>query len=281
MWREWKNCVSDQSGATPPGRRLTPYELIFQPLEQSAFAAIRVEAAQRGSDPADREQFALLGLVGATLQEMAADDAPPQAIESYTELLHQGYQFWSFGRRVYVLSERAMARITRPAYDLHNWILAAPPACYLQFPAQRIWARVGPEQPYEPADGCFVAVRDGAAGDATAELRILLVLGLREERPGISLVSRVARFDPHAAADRGRAPWRDGSAAFSNAIPGGERMGYLTIATMSELEALVLRALQYVDRHPERLEAEPAHEGVRRIIVDGMEDSEMGTASHA
>ena len=281
MWPEWKNCVSDQSGTAPPGRRLTPYELIFQPLEQSAFSAIRVEAAQRGSDPADRDQFALLGLVGATLQEMAADDAPPQAIESYTELLHQGYQFWSFGRRVYVLSERATARFTRAVYDMHDWILAAPPACYLQFPAQRLWARVTPETPYEPADGCFVAVRDGAAADASAQLRILLVLGLREERPGISLVSHVATFDPRAAADRGRAPWREGTAAFSNAIPGGERMGYLTIATMSELEALVLRTLQYVDRHPEALEAEPAHEGVRRIIVDGMEDSETGTASHA
>lgn len=281
MWREWKSCVSDQPGAMPRQPRLTPYELIFQPLEQSAFAAIRVEAAQRGSDPADRDQFALLGLVGATLQEMAADDAPPQAIESYTELLHQGYQFWSFGRRVYVLSERAVARFTRPAYDMHNWILAAPPACYLQFPAQRIWARVEPEMPYEPADGCFVAVRDGGAGDITAQLRILLVLGLREERPGISLVSHVATFEPRAAADRARAPWREGTAPFSNAIPGGERMGYLTIATMSELEAVVLRALQYVDQHPERLEPEPAHEGVRRIIVDGMEDSETGMASHA
>jgi len=273
--------VSDHLGAAPSGRRLTPYELIVQPLEQSAFAAIRAEAAQRGSDPANRDQFALLGLVGATLQEMAADDAPAQAIESYTELLYQGYQLWSFGRRVYVLSERAIAQFTHPVSDLHDWVLAAPAACYLQFPAQRIWARVGPDMPYEPADGCFVAVRDGASDDAGAHLRVLLVLGLREERPGISLVSHVATFDPRAAADRGRAPWREGTAAFSNAIPGGERMGYRTIATMSELEALVLRALRHVDRHPDALHDDHTHAGVRRIIVDGVEDSGRDMASHA
>ena len=48
--------------------------------------------------------------------------------------------------------------------------------------------------------------------------------------------------------------WRAEGVAYANAIPGGERKGYRTLATTSELEALVIRALHYLDTHPDRLE---------------------------
>jgi hypothetical protein len=238
--------------------RITPYELILEPLESTVFPAIRAEAEQRGRDARRRDQFLLLGSAGAALEEMMADDAPSEAVDEYGELLYQGYQFWSFGRRLYSFGPDVTALLTAKEYPMDRWILAAPPSCYLQFPYQRLWARVGADEPFEPVDGCFVVVDETApAPDAGAHLRAQLVLGVRTDRPGVSLMSYRTDLDPNTVSKLARTPWREGTVPFANAIPGGERKGYLTIATTSELEALVLRALNYLDTHPRSLVARP------------------------
>jgi hypothetical protein len=132
----------------------------------------------------------------------------------------------------------------------------------LQFPAQRLWARVTVDAPFEPVDGCFVVVDDTApAPDSGAHLRALLVLGLRPERPGVSLVSYRTDLDPIRAAEHADHPWREDAAPFANAIPGGERQSLLAITTTSELEGLVLRALHLLDSHPEQLVPREVPEG--------------------
>jgi hypothetical protein len=242
--------------------RITPYEALLQPLETVAWPHIHEEAAQRGSDSRRRDQFVLLGTVGATLQDVIPEDAPADAIEEYAELLYHAYQFWSFGKRTYVFDRPVLERLVEPNYSLGQWILAAPPSCYLQFPPQRVWARVTADAPFEPADGCFVVVDDTApAPESGAHLRALLVLGLRPERPGVSLVSFRTDLDPVRAADHAAHPWRENGAPFANAIPGGERQALHAITTTSELEGLVLRALHYLDSHPERLVDHAASEG--------------------
>jgi hypothetical protein len=231
--------------------RITPYELVLEPLESTAFPAIRVEAEQRGTDTRRRDQFLLLGAVGATLKDIIPDDAPAEALDEYGELLYQGYQFWDFGRRLYVFNEAVTSLLTQPTFDVGAWELAAPPACYLQFPYQRIWARVSADAPFEPVDGCFVVVDDTVPlPESGAHLRAQLVLGFRADRPGLSLVSYRTDLDPHDAAEHANVPWREEGAAFSNALPGGERKDYKSLATTSELEALVLRALYYLDTNP-------------------------------
>lgn len=248
--------------------RVTPYELIIEPLESAAFPAIRAEAEQRGTDIRRRDQFLLLGTVGATLKEIVPDNAPSDAIDEYGELLYQAYQFWTFGRRLYVLAEDVIARLTQPVFDVEDWQLAAPPSCYIQFPYQRLWARVSAEAPFEPVDGCFVVVDDTEpTPQGGAHLRVQLVLGLRADRPGISLVSYRTDLDPHRIAEYANTPWREEGPAFSNAIPGGERKGYETLATTSELQALVLRTLFYLDTHPLSLVAEDGslEEGETRL----------------
>ena len=238
--------------------RITPYELILESLEVDAFPAIRAEAEQRGKDPRRRDQFLLLGFVGASLKDIMPDDAPTDAIDEYGELLYQGFQFWSFGHRLYSIGEDVVKLLTADEYEMDDWILAAPPACYLQFPYQRLWARVAADAPFEPVDGCFVVVDETApAPQSGAHLRAQLVLGVRPDRPGVSLVSYRTDLDPHTASRVAHAPWREGSAAFANAIPGGERKGYLTLATTSELEALVIRAFHYLDTNPGSLTALP------------------------
>ena len=152
--------------------RVTPYEIILEPLETTAFPAIQREAEQRGSDTRRRDQFVLLGNAGATLKDTVPDDAPAEALEEYAELLYHGFQFWSFGRRLYVFDEAVTELLTMPTFDLGRWELAGPPSCYLQFPYQRLWARVSADAPFEPVDGCFVVVDDTEpAPEAGAHLR--------------------------------------------------------------------------------------------------------------
>jgi hypothetical protein len=236
--------------------RITPYEALLQPLETVAWPPIREEAASRGTDTRRRDQFVLLGSVGATLRDVVPDDAPADATEEYAELLYHAFQFWSFGKRLYVLSREALELLASPSYALGTWEVAGPPACYVQFPTQRVWARVAADAAFEPVDGCFIVVDDTmAAPQSGAHLRALLVLGLRPERPGISLVSYRTDLDPRNAAALAERPWREDSEPFGNAIPGGERQALHAITTTSELEAIALRVLHYLDRHPDRLVA--------------------------
>ena len=170
--------------------RATPYELILEPLERSLFPLIREEAAVRGTDTRRRDQFVLLGHVGAALRDIVADDASPAAMDEYADLLYHGYQFWAFGRRLYVLDPAVADAVTAPTYEIGDWVLGGPPSCYVQLPYQRLWGRVAADAPYEPVDGCFIVVDDTEpAPDAGAHLRVQLVLGLRAGRPGVSLVS--------------------------------------------------------------------------------------------
>jgi hypothetical protein len=235
--------------------RLTPYELILEPLEREDFPAIRAEGEQRGSDVHRRDQFLLLGHAGATLDEIVPESADPESLDEYGELLYEGYQFWAYGRRLYSFESSVTTVLTEPEYDLGDWIFAAPPASYLQFPYQKLWARVSANAPYEPLDGVFVvAANTEERADSGVHVRVQAVLGLRSDRPGVSLVSYRDDLDPAKVAARATRPWRAEGVAYANAIPGGERMGYRTLATTSELEALVIRAFHYLDTHPDRLE---------------------------
>lgn len=248
--------------------RITPYEVILEPLERTLFPSIRAEAEHRGSDERRRDQFLLLGHAGAALREMVPDDAPPETLDEYGDLLYHGYQFWTFGRRLYVLDETVTAQLTEPRFAVPPWELAGPPSCYLQFPPQRLWSRVAADAPFEPADGCFVIVDDTApAPGAGTHLSVLLILGMRPERPGVSLVRFRTDLDAGTAERHAHEPWREGSAPFSNVIPGGERKGFRNLSTTSELEALVIRTLFLLDTHPERLEPREGStdEGLSRL----------------
>ena len=187
----------------------------------------------------------LAGHVGVVLDEMLADQADADASVQAAELLWQVWRCWEAGVRLYVLSEDAAARLTVPAYDAGAWRFAAPPACYVQLPYQRAWGRVAETAAYEPVDGWFVAARD--VGDGAHEVSILAMLGLRRDRPGVSLVPHRVVLSDVEVRERIAHPWREGAAPFTNAIPGGELMGYRTLATSSELESLVLRTLHALD----------------------------------
>jgi hypothetical protein len=219
----------------------------MEPLAGHFFPALRDELAQRHGDGGDRDAFLLLAHAGAALKQMLPDDSDPAAFDQAAELLWQSWRFWDTGARLYVLSDAAAARLTAPDYAISGWRFAAPAAAYLQLPYQRLWARVSDAAAYEPVDGCFLAAREIAGG--AHELRMLAVLGLRRERPGVSLIMHHATVDDSNVAERASHPWREGAPPFANAIPGGERKGYQTMATVNELEALAVRALHLLDAH--------------------------------
>ncbi len=239
--------------------RITPYEVILGSLESTVFPAIQIEGEQRGVDVRRRDQFVLLGHVGAVLREIVSDEAPPESLEEYSELLYHGFQFWVSGRRLYAFDEDVTAVLTSRSYDFGGWELAAPPACYLQFPNQRLWARVAADAPWEPVDGCTVVVDETeAAPDSGAHMRVQVSLGFRLDRPGLSLISYRTDLEPTQAATFGELPWREDGDAFASTIPGGDRSGLRTLATTSELQALVLRALHWLDRRHATLSPAPA-----------------------
>ncbi len=184
---------------------------------------------------------------------MLLDDAETGAAEQAGSLLWQGWRFWDAGCRLYALSDAVATRLLTAHYDVGPWRFAAPPACYVQLPYQRLWARVAENAAYEPVDGCFLAAR--TLVDGAHELSVLMVLGLRRERPGVSLTSHRALLRDEDVAARAARPWREGAEPFANAIPGGERMDYRALATTAELEALAVRTLHYLDTNPHALGA--------------------------
>jgi hypothetical protein len=121
-----------------------------------------------------------------------------------------------------------------------------------------VWARVDEDSPFEPVDGAFVAVHEiEPAGEAKVILRSQMVLGVRRERPGVSLVSYSAELGMDQARELARNPWRNekDGLPFSNVIPGGELRDLRAITTSSELAALIMRAMHYLDVHPRALKA--------------------------
>lgn len=199
---------------------------------------------------------------------MLAPDAGADALEQASELLWQSWRFARAGSRLYVISEGAAARLMAPEPNASAWRFAAPPACYIQLPSQRLWARVSEQAAYEPVDGWFAAARTLPSG--AHEIRLLAVLGLREDRPGVSLLPHADILPEAEVGARITSPWRASGAPFENAIPGGERKGYRTLATAGELEALALRTWRALDEGARSLER---HEGTTNGDPEANESS--------
>jgi len=194
---------------------------------------------------------------------MLAPDAGAEAVAQASELLWQSWRFARTGSRLYVVGDEAAARLLAPDAPRDAWRFAAPPACYVQLPYQRLWARVSDEAAYEPVDGWFAAAR--TLTPERHEIRVLAVLGLRDDRPGISLLAHHAVLEESEIGPHLARPWRAEGQPFANAIPGGERMGYRTLATASELEALVLRTWRALDQGAAALER---HDGATSVAEE-------------
>ena len=131
------------------------------------------------------------------------------------------------------------------------------PAGYVQFPRHLVWAQAVPGDPPEPVDGFFWTV---GAGDV---LHLLLATGIREGRPGLSVV-------PVAEALLAEAPgWlharmREAGEDFATTLPGGELRGLYSFVTAGEVLKLAARLFAHLSAAPQAAsEKAPALEVAR------------------
>jgi len=250
------------------GARKTPYELVFGPadFEATVFPRIQTEARQQGVDARDPDRFAFLSVVGDALRAVLPEDAPPDAIDQYRALLLQAYNFWCYGKRLYLL-EPAVARfLVEAGPGMHGWELETPyPTIYLQLPPNLFWGSISPDSVPEPVDGFFVTCsrRQDALGVEFQRLEVLVVLGIRRDRAGFSVVpftTAVGPGIPPVWEEEGRETGRD----FESTLPGGEMAGLYSILTTTEALKLLIRALWFIDSNPDCVDADvPGRTGPR------------------
>jgi len=261
-----------EPGSIPPAARqtagqarLTPYELAFDDLglEGRTFPEIQAEAEAQGVDPAHPDRFAFLTRAAEAIREVVPHDASPEAAEQYRLFLYHAFNFWRFGKRVYVLEPPVARYLVEAAPDLQGWELSLPAeSLYVQLPANLFWASVAPDVPPEPVDGFFVCRVHGrdAAGEPFETLEVLMALGIHRQRAGLSLIQFDTEVGPGIPAVWTEAAGRDEGRDFASVLPGGEMAGLYSILTVPEALKLVGRALWYVDRHPGHVAAHAADE---------------------
>lgn len=214
--------------------RLTPYDLAFgrDALDDRLFPPIAEEAAARDLPLHDPERFLFLSSVGRLLQAVGGDasGSAGEELRQHGRLLFHAFHHWRAGRRTLAVDEPALRRLLGEQPEVDAWRLTVPaPAGYLQLPTNLVWAAPAEGTPPEPADGFFwTLLREGEPA-----LQVLLVLGVRQDRPGFSVipVTGIPDPEPHwAGVDA-----RPGGTDFETTLPGGELDRLFSIETPAEI----------------------------------------------
>jgi hypothetical protein len=255
--------VNDAPDQVPPPAgtlRISPYEVAFAAgYEADVFATIAADADLHRTDPLRFERFPLLPSVSDAVRTFGSPDAPPEAVEQYRALLYHGFNYWRYGRPTYLV-QSALARFLVEAQPgMEGWELTLPePSLYLQLPHNLFWGSVSPESTPEPVDGMFVTGAPGRdlSGNPFIRLEVLMVLGLRRERAGFSVIPFDTEAGPGIAAVWAEGGSRESGADFENVLPGGEISGLYSLLTVGEVLKLLGRILWYIDRYPGDVSAE-------------------------
>ncbi len=257
----------------PEQPRLTPYELVFgaDQMDDKLFPPIADEAAARDVALDDPDRFLFLTSVGKLLRGIAGDPAEraatPESSEAadladdagetmrqYGRLLYHAFHFWRHGRNLFLLDPDAARALVDTPPPVGDWSLTTPsPAGYLQLPHHLFWAAPAPGMRPEPADGFFWTFHDGSI--EAASLHVLLALGLRPDRPGVSVVPAEGVLDDveHWANVAGR---DGGGEDFESTMPGGELDRLYSLETTAEVLKLASLCFWQVSAHPESLGAQ-------------------------
>jgi hypothetical protein len=207
-----------------------PWTSLIEALGAQRFEDLRAALATAGTDALDRDAFLLNAAAGRLLRDLVPDDAPAEAVTGYGALLHALYVHWDRGSPVRSLDQPTMRRmLSEPPGRLP--VAPLQDVCYVQLPERVVWAAPAPDAAHEPMDGVFVL-------PAPRRLRVVAVLGFRPERHGFTTLEADAFLPAAAPASR-----PDGSAPFATVLPAGERMGFFSVTSDSELAALALLAL--------------------------------------
>jgi hypothetical protein len=222
--------------------RITPYEVAFgeRRFAEEEFPALAAESDRRGLGAGRYDQFTLLERVAGLLEQVLPDDARAPAIDQYVQILYHCYHFWSAGCPLYAFEMPVLRGLIEMPPDLRKWSPRVRESSqYLELPKNLFWAQVSAAAPPEPVEGMFVTHE---VGRPLVEADILVVLGLRPDRPGFSVAG--LRLEPDVLGEL------DEPARFQSDIPGAEQAGLYSLQRNSEVATLALRALWYLDAHP-------------------------------
>ena len=257
--------IEESEGIAASGPLVTPYELVFGEggLEERVFPDILAEAEAQSEDPARRERFGFLSVVADALRAMVPDEATAEVLEEYRLLFYHGFNFWRFGRRLYSLEPATARYLVEAAPTLAGWELRLPyPSVYVQLPPRLFWATIAVDTPPEPVDGFFAVQSEGIdpLGPGFSDLQVLMVLGVRRDRAGFSVIPFDTEVGPGIQADWVEAPGRESGRDFENILPGGEIAGLYSILTNTEALKLLARALWYIGTQAGEIPTETAPE---------------------
>jgi hypothetical protein len=239
--------------------RWTPFELALPEggFADERFPRVQEEAQERGADLADPEAFPLLGEVGALLRDLREEEGDPQLLSQFAALLFQCFHFWKEGHPLFLLETGVMRFLAQTGPEEGAWTPSLPGgAGYVQLPQHLIWTPGGEGEAPESLDGFFWAAPNGE------DLTLLVVMGLRKDRPGVSIVPLPTL--PLTAAG----PWasvqvRPEGEDFSSSLPGAELENLYALEAGAEAVKLAMRVFWYLDSFPASVAGgeEPADPG--------------------
>jgi len=229
---------------TETHERQNPYQLVFgaESIDDRLFPPIAEEAEARGQPLDDPERFLFLSSVGKLLQAIAEPDAyergegeaveTDDALRQYGRLLYHAFHYWRDRKPTRRVDEESLRWLLDDVESVGDWRLAPPSSSgYLQLPRNLVWAEPAPGLKPEPADGFFW--RYAEADDEAPQLHVLLVLGVRADRAGFSVVPATGVLDdePHWAEVDARPDGTD----FETTLPGGELDALYSVTTAAEV----------------------------------------------
>jgi hypothetical protein len=256
--------------------RITPFELLL-PEEEFAdkrFPAIGEEAKEREADLTDPERFALLSEAGAILRTIRGPDDDPQLIHQLGILLFHAFHFWKQGLPFFQVETGVMRYLTETGPGEGDWAPSLPGmAGYVQLPQHLFWVPGQGEEPAESLDGFFWSTPEGE------NLSVLVAMGIRKDRPGLSVVP-LPTLPISSAADWASLQVRPEGGDFRSSLPGADLENLYSIEAGAEAIKLVMRVFWYLDVFPGSVVAgTPASEGpegpqpsvldARRVILGG------------
>lgn len=228
--------------------RPTPYDLIFAApgFDESRFERVR----EQDSGAKTPTELFMLSAAGGLLRELLPDEEATShsaVVAQVSALMFHAYRFWLLDRRVCRLDEDALAPLLTGAAPPADWEFAVPAAAgYVQLPRHALWARVEEDAVPEPVDGFFWSAPAAAPGEPPSRLDLLLALGVRAGRPGVSLID-VAMETTAGIEEWSRAQARPGGTDFENVLPGGELQDYHALTTHAEAVKLAVLCFWQLD----------------------------------
>ena len=224
------------------GARPTPYDIVFaDPSFEEGFRAIGQQLG--GAQPDGALALAQLTATGevlrALLPENDAGVAHGAVFTQVSQLVYHAFTFRAGGRHVYRIGEAAFRRLISSEHTQSSPPEPPHAAGYMQVPRTILWARVAESAPPEPVDGFFWHMH-------APRLDLLLALGVRPARPGVSLID-VSLDDVATLVQWRDAAIRPDGVDFANVLPGGELQGYHALTLRGEV--LKLAALCFSAVH--------------------------------